>query len=212
MKNKSIIKDFLDGISAGLLIIIGCSVYLACENKYVGAVLFSIALLCICIKGYNLYTGKIGFMKENCNKNGFSTLFLGLLGNAVATIIFGYLVSVALPVLKERAVILFQNKTTQELWQTLIRGLFCGVLMYLAVSIYRDGKSIVGILFAIPVFILSGFEHSIADLGYFAISNCVSFEAFLFIMVVILGNSIGSLILPLLKINNSPKESENAKS
>ena len=76
----------------------------------------------------------------------------------------------------------------------------CGVLMYVAVSIYKEHKSVLGIIFAIPVFILCGFEHSIADIGYFAIANVCSAQAFGFIYTVILGNTIGSFILPLFKM------------
>ena len=72
--------------------------------------------------------------------------------------------------------------------------------MYLAVSIYRDNKTPLGILFCIPVFILSGFEHSIADMFYFAASGIVSVKAFAFLWIVILGNSIGGMLLPALKI------------
>ena len=79
-----------------------------------------------------------------------------------------------------------------------IRAIFCGMLMYLAVCLYKEHKTIAGIVFCVPVFILAGFEHSIADMGYFAISGIVSLEAFLFIWVVILGNSLGGVLLPLL--------------
>ena len=72
--------------------------------------------------------------------------------------------------------------------------------MYIAVAIYRENKSISGIIFAVPVFILSGFEHSIANMCYFGISGIVSFESFLYILVVIAGNTIGGLLLPTLKI------------
>ena len=77
--------------------------------------------------------------------------------------------------------------------------IFCGFLMYLAVSIFRDKKTPIGILFAIPVFILSGFEHSIADMFYFAASGMVSLRAFFFLWVVILGNSVGGMLLPALQ-------------
>ena len=193
-------KKVLDGISAGLMIVIGCSVYLACENKYVGAILFSVALLTICIKGYSLYTGKIGYIIEQHKKEDFSVLLLGLLGNAIATVLFGLCIYYALPNLATSAQAICEAKLlNQTFFQTLIRAIMCGVLMYIAVSIYKEHKSIVGILFAIPVFILSGFEHSIADIGYFAISGICSLEAFGFIWAVILGNTIGSCILPLIK-------------
>ena len=97
-------------------------------------------------------------------------------------------------------------KLEQQLLQTLIRAVMCGVLMYLAVSTYKEGRGIVGILFCIPVFILSGFEHSIADMFYFAVSGIVSLKAFGFLWTVIIGNAVGALILPLLG-----KEKQNGK-
>ena len=41
------LKNTVNGISAGIMISIGGCVYLGCENRYVGAVLFTIELLCI---------------------------------------------------------------------------------------------------------------------------------------------------------------------
>lgn len=198
---RKILQQTANGIAAGLLITIGCCVYLACNDiKWVGAILFSVALLTICYKNYSLYTGRIGFILENANKDYFSALFLGLLGNVIATTVIGIAVQYAIPSLHTTALSMCEAKLTQEWWQTLIRGIMCGVLMYVAVSVYKEKKSIVGVLFAIPVFILSGFEHSIADMGYFAIGGVYSAKAFGFIWLVILGNSIGALILPLLSL------------
>jgi len=45
------VRDFFEGILAGLMVTIGCGVFLGCENKVVGSVLFSVALLSICFKG-----------------------------------------------------------------------------------------------------------------------------------------------------------------
>lgn len=192
------LNKILSGISAGILISIGGSVFLACDNKYVGAVMFSVALLCICLKGYSLYTGKIGFIPEKHDKEAFSVLLLGLLGNLIGTVACGYAIRYALPALGETAEKICSLKLEQALPQTLIRGLFCGVLMYLAVSIFRDRQKVIGILFCIPVFILAGFEHSVADMFYFAASGIVSLKAFVFIMMVVLGNTIGGMLLPVL--------------
>ncbi len=199
------LKKILNGISAGLMVSIGCTVFLACENKVVGSILFTVALLVICFRGYSLYTGKIGFMPFSHTKEDFSVLLLGLLGNAIGMIVFGLLISVALPNLKEKAILLCTAKLTQTWYQTVIRGLFCGVLMFIAVYVYRENKSIVAIIFAIPAFILCGFEHSIADIGYFAIANMFSLEIVLFILLVVVGNTIGSMILPYLQIAGQSK-------
>ena len=204
------LRKIVSGVAAGLLITIGGTVYLSCENRYVGAVLFSVALLCICMKGYTLFTGKIGYITEKHGKDEFSVLLLGLLGNAIGTILGGWVIRYALPVVGEAANAICTVKLDQDPLVTIIRAVFCGILMYLAVSIYRDRKeNIVGILFCIPVFILCGFEHSIADMFYFAASGMVSLKAFGFIWLVILGNSIGAMLLSAmtLYIMNRPSQS-----
>ncbi len=216
---KTVARQTASGISAGLMITIGCCVYLGCiafigsDHKWVGAILFSVALLTICYKGYSLYTGRIGLMLDNLTKDGFSDLLLGLLGNVIATAVVGIAVQYAIPELRDAAYAMCfaadNAKLTQLWWKTLIRAILCGVLMYVAVSVYREKKTVVGIVFCIPVFILSGFEHSIADMGYFAIGGVYSAKAFGFIMLVILGNSIGALILPLLsKVGKELKKNE----
>lgn len=191
-------KKWIDGLFAGILISIGGTVFLACDNKYCGAVLFAVALLCICIKGYSLYTGKICYMAEKHDKEAFSVLLLGLLGNLVGTVVCGYAIRYAMPAIGDTAEKICTAKLTQAFPGTLIRAIFCGILIYLAVDIYKKGKGVVGIVFCIPVFILSGFEHSIADLFYFAASGIVSWEACGFIWTVILGNTIGGLLFPTL--------------
>ena len=191
-------KKWIDGLFAGILISIGGTVFLACDNKYCGAVLFAVALLCICIKGYSLYTGKICYVADNPKKETFSVLLLGLLGNLVGTVVCGYAIRYTMPAVGDTAEAICTAKLAQMFPQTLIRAIFCGILIYLAVDIYKQGKGIVGIVFCIPVFILSGYEHSIADLYYFAASGIVSWEACGFIWTVILGNTLGGLLFPVL--------------
>ncbi|MBO5774393.1 MAG: formate/nitrite transporter family protein, partial [Clostridia bacterium] len=71
---------------------------------------------------------------------------------------------------------------------------------YIAVSLYKEKNTIVGIVFCIPVFILSGFEHSIADMGYFAIAGEWSAVGLGYIWTIILGNSLGAMLFPALKL------------
>lgn len=196
-----IVKGIANGILAGILIVIGCSVFVALKenNKALGAILFSVALLVICIRGYSLYTGRIGFMAINHTKEDLSSLLLGLLGNVIGVTVFGLLVGLTNNTLLTNSMQVASAKLDQSFIETLIRATFCGILMYIAVVIYKENNKLVGILFCIPVFILSGFEHSIADMGYFAIANIISFKAFLYILIVILGNTIGALLIPLLE-------------
>lgn len=192
----------LSGVSAGLLISIGGTVFLSCEDRTVGAVLFSVALLCICFKGYSLYTGRIGYALRDRSGEYFSGLFLGLAGNVVGTVLGAAAVRAALPSLVEKAQAMCALKLGQTFAQTLIRAFFCGILMYLAVSIFAGMKTPLAILFCIPTFILSGFEHCVADMFYFALCGLPTAGTVVFIAAAVLGNTIGALILPLL----NPKE------
>jgi hypothetical protein len=56
-KNKSIynyITTVLSSVYAGCMISIGCTIFLKSTNVVIGAILFSIALFCICYNKYNL--------------------------------------------------------------------------------------------------------------------------------------------------------------
>lgn len=203
------LKNFLSSVCAGVLISIGGCVFLACENRYVGAVLFSVALLCICLKGYALYTGRVGYIIESHKKSDFAALAVILIGNLLTTFLLGMLVRVSMPQLGETAAAICSGKLTQAFWQTLVRAFFCGILMYLAVSTYKEKNTVLGILFCVPVFILSGFEHSIADMFYLGASGIFSLSAALFMLAVVIGNSLGGIFLPALTLIGGEKMKAN---
>ncbi len=201
-----------EGFLAGLLISLGGAVFLACilpdqpYAKYIGALLFSMALLVICMRGYALYTGKIGLIYEAHKKEDISLLLLCLLGNVLATAAFGYLIGWVFPNLKAAALGLCNGKLEQGFGFGLLRAVLCGVLVYLSVDIYRNnGKNVLGIVFCIPAFILSGYEHSIADMFYFACAGVATWQSFVYILMILIGNSLGGLLIPTLRLIR-PKE------
>ena len=192
------VKTIFGAVSAGIMIAIGGSVFLSCDSKYVGAVLFSVALLCICYLGNYLFTGKIGYLANDFSKNNILNLSVGLAFNLIVTFLLGMLISFAFPNLTEKAYIMCTAKLEQEFFITFIRAIFCGVLMYTAVEIFKEKKTPLGIIFSIPVFILCGFEHSIADMFYFGVSIIFTAKILTFELAAVLGNTVGGLILPLL--------------
>ncbi|MBQ4643768.1 MAG: formate/nitrite transporter family protein, partial [Oscillospiraceae bacterium] len=157
-------------------------------------------LLCICLKGYSLFTGKVGYLPENHSKEAFKILLCGLFGNIVSTVLLGFAVSFANPALGEAAKIICEAKLSQEALQTFVRAFFCGVLMYMAVSTYREKNTLAGIFFCVPVFILSGFEHSIANMFYFGASGIINPDSVIYLAIVVIGNSVGGMAMPILNI------------
>ncbi len=194
-------------VAAGIMIGIGAAVFLACENKLVGALLFSVGLLTICMYGLNLYTGKVGYLFDNKPRYALDVLLIWC-GNLLGTFFVGQLLRFTRAESAQKALDMVQAKLTQSVLQTLVLGAFCGLLMYVAVDNFRRNEhplgKYIGILFCVPTFILCGFEHSIADMAYFAAAldvTALSGEQvywFAYILLVSLGNLLGAQVLPLL--------------
>lgn len=185
------------GIFAGLMIGIGCTVYLACPNKLVGALLFSSGLFFILSNGGSLFTGLCGL------KTPWGTLAAVLGLNALGALIAGALSWPAMK-LAAPAAELVANKLAANPLSWLTNGILCGILMYLAVMGYKRAKdaphALASVMYAIPVFIVAGFEHSIADFGYLAVALPALapidvLRMLGMILVVVIGNVIGSKAL-----------------
>jgi len=204
-KVKKVFQDFAKAVLSGFMIGIGGTVYLNCSNKIVGAFLFTIGLITICEFGFNLYTGKVGYTLINGQKWADKLKFLGIviLGNYVGTMIYGLAYGAARPELRETAGELCTKKLEQNPLTVFLLAICCGILMFIAVDAYRKNAGnvakYVAILIGIPTFILSGFEHSIADMVYFAFAPLsVNFQlkTFGFLLVVLIGNGLGGVLIP----------------
>ncbi len=199
---KENLKVIARAILAGIMISLGGTIYLALENKMLGAFLFSIGLFSICVNGYNLYTGKIGYVFDNKPKYLIELLFT-LIGNLIGTICCGYVLSLTRisDKLKDAASIICDAKLSDNLLSIFILSVFCGIIMYLAVDIYKkvnDFGKYVGIFMGITVFILAGFEHCVANMYYFTVANMWEWKTILYVLIMVLGNTTGSIIIALL--------------
>ncbi len=192
-----VLNAFLLAVAAGIFIGIGGTVLLSVENRIVGSVLFSVALLSICTLGLYLFTGKVGYLVHDHKVADILSILAGLIGNGVGCFLAAMGVRLCRPALIETAQALVAPKLTQSPAYAVVAGIFCGILMYTAVQIYRDKNSHSGIFFCVPVFILAGFEHSIADMFYFFCAGIYSFRMAGFLLLVVLGNAIGGWLIPL---------------
>lgn len=191
-------KSIIEGIGAGIFIGIGGSVLLACteESRFMGAILFSVALLSICLLGMQLFTGKVGFLVGSHTKSDVISVVGCLIGNAIGTLIMGLAVNYCRPALAEVARGMVEKKLAIGYPEAFILGLLCGILMYTAVYCYKAKNTVSAIFFCVPVFILAGFEHSIADMFYFFAAMEFSVKMIVFLVIVILGNTVGGMLMP----------------
>lgn len=198
---KDNLKILVRAIAAGVMISIGGTIFLTCESKLLGAFLFSIGLYAICAFGLNLYTGKIGYVIDNKPKY-LIELGITLLGNLIGTVGCGYLLFLTRSGEKLRGIAstISEVKLNDNLLSIFILSMFCGIIMYLAVDLFKrltDFGKYMGIFMGITVFILAGFEHCVANMYYFSVANMWDWKTILYVLVMILGNSVGSILLAL---------------
>lgn len=196
------IEILIKSILAGIMIGIGGTIYLSLDNKIVGSILFAIGLFIIVVYSFNLYTGKIGYLINNFNKKYIRELIITLIGNFIGTFFVGFVLRYTriYTSISDKAKGLVDIKLNDTLISILILSFFCGILMYLAVNTYKEAKDIgkyLAVFLGVIVFILCGFEHCIANMYYFSVSSTWSLNTLLYLLVMILGNSLGGILIPL---------------
>ena len=198
---KKNINSLLKGVYAGAMIGIGGTIYLSMSNTVIGAILFSIGLLMICVYKMNLYTGMIGYVIEN-KLNYFITLIFTLVGNLIGTMLTAYLVlNTRIANISIKAKEISMIKIHDNYLSIFILAMFCGMLMYIAVNNYKKGEDSIikylSIIICVIVFILCGFEHCVANMYYISLAKVWSLKPILIMLVMIFGNSIGSIVIAL---------------
>lgn len=195
------LSTFVKAFLAGVMVALGATTFLSVSSKYLGSALFSIGLFVIFSYGLALYTGKIGyFIVQNKNKN--MQLIPTWLGNLAGTVVMGYILRLtrASSKLSSRALSLCEEKLNDNVLSIFVLALFCGMLMFIAADNYKNAANSIqkylGIILPVMAFILCGFEHCVANMYYFSVSNSWSLKAVLYILVMTLGNSLGAMIIP----------------
>ena len=195
MQHKNIFNLITKSILAGLLISLAGIVYLNCSDKIVGSLLFSLGLISVILLEANLFTGKIGYVNS---KRSILDSLLILVFNLVAATIVGLIYrcssDVAVPIAESKLSIF-----SEAWWLTGLKSIGCGVAIYLAVAGYKKSKSLIPVILGVMTFILAGWNHCIADCFYMAAGSS-SALAIPYLLVVIVGNSIGSLLIRFLQL------------
>ena len=185
-------------IGAALLIALGNFGLLKLGSP-IGPVIFAFGLLGVCYLGQNLFTGKCGFLIED--KIKVIDLLIILIVNLIAGYLFGLLFSIADTSIINAAI---KKVSTWDLSIAFfIKSFLCGVIMYIAVYMYKKGTPL-GIIFGIPLFIFCGFQHCIANIITMGVAKTWHTS----IIICVLGNFIGSLFMWYISKDNKPKQSK----
>ncbi|MFI3206478.1 MAG: formate/nitrite transporter family protein [Clostridia bacterium] len=207
MLNKYL-EAFCKAILAGLMIAVGASAYLVVENHYVGAMLFTIGLFTIYTLDFYLYTGKVGYLLRDKDVLKIVVIWLGnlvgVLGSAALVLNTRMITTTEII---EHATSYAETKISDGLLSIFILACFCGLMMYIAAQAYNTTKDTansvggyVGLFLCVMVFLLLGFDHSIANMYYFTMAGAWSGEAVIALIVATLGNALGGLFPSLIML------------
>lgn len=207
----SLHTSFINSVLAGAAISLGGIAYLSADNRILGAFLFCIGLFAVCTFELNLFTGKVCYIFNN--KPVYTLWVLAIwLGNLIGTVLTGLAICLTRqgPALKEAAIQVCEAKLSDSLLSVFILAVFCNIIIYFAVEGFKSnphqlGKYF-GIALCIMVFILSGYEHCIANMFYFTVAGVWSGKAVFYLAVITLGNACGGVIIPLCKKLNETKK------
>ena len=190
-------------IMAGICIGIAGFGYLA-VGGIVGAVTFAFGLLAVVHYRLKLYTGTAGFFA----KGELLQLCTILAMNIVGCLLVALMARMSPMPLQEAAQHILEGRLNAGIVQSGVLAIGCGFIMTTAVKWGREGKFL-PLLFGVPLFIICGFPHCVADAFYYL---CVPVEyltanagqVLLLYVAIVLGNFIGCNLYRLLLGTNDP--------
>lgn len=195
-------RHFVSATLAGMLIGMGGTVFLAVSNPMLGSFLFAVGLFTIVIFGLHLFTGKVGYLPMQ-KPTYLIELLITWCGNFCGT----FLVAKAVQYTRiyenmiERVQSIAAIKLGDNFVSLFILAIFCGFLMFIAVDTFRNSKGsavkVIAVFVPVMVFILSGFEHVIANMFYFSLAGTWSPHTFVALLIMTLGNSFGGMLIPI---------------
>ena len=163
----------------------------AAYGSLVGAVLFSFGLLTVVGYKLKLYTGTAGFIK----RKEAGELFLILAGNIVGCLCMALLTRMSPMDIQGAAQKVMELRLGTGALKCGLLAIGCGFIMTTAVHFARQGQYL-PLLFGVPLFIVCGFPHCVADAFYF-LCVPVAFVKAHFLQVlcvyvcIVLGNLVG---------------------
>ena len=156
-----------------------------------GSILFCFGLMTVVAYKLSLYTGTAGFFK----KDELGQLFIILGGNIIGCFIMGLITRMSPLDIQTAAENVLRLRLERGPVRCGLLGIPCGFMMTTAVTFARR-QHYIPLLLAVPLFIVCGFTHCVADAFYY---SCVPFEfikdhafqTFIVYVSIVLGNLIG---------------------
>lgn len=135
-----------------------------------------------------LYTGMVGHYKFDY------LMILSLLGNILGTYLMSLYTIFFRPDQINIYMDLVSKKLSYGLLGTLIMSIVCGLLIFIGVRDHIVHKRLTVLIMCIAAFVIIGADHCIANSFYFFCSNDFNWNILAYLLVCIVGNTLGSYI------------------
>lgn len=160
-------------------------------GSLIGSVLFCLGLLAVVGYRLKLYTGTAGYI----SRNETGELFLILAGNILGCLLVALLSRVSPLDMQSAAQNILELRLRTGALNCGLLGIGCGLLMTTAVTFARE-KNYLPLLFGVPLFIVCGFTHCVADAFYYLAAPLAfwmahALEILAVYVCIVLGNLIG---------------------
>ena len=182
-------------------------------KKFAGSAVFPVGLMLVVFSGSELFTGNnlmtMALMDKKISLKGLlRNWFLVYLGNFLGSVILAYLIyrsQLVTGSVLDSVISVGDAKTSLNFEAAFIRGILCNILVVLAVWISASSQDIISRIFALwfPVmlFVLCGFEHSIANMLFIPLAKFAGLNSTWLdiwtsnLIPVTLGNIFGGAII-----------------
>lgn len=212
LKNKIIffnVENHIKAFMAGIFIAFGCIAMGVVKldhnlspaiSSVLSGMIFSIGLFAIVVCGSRLFTGNclvwINVLNKEVSIKQFTLMllhdwafnFLGIIFIVICTNLSGFDCSIFNSILN--------SKIHSSLTEMIFKGILCNMLVCLAVwmAIGSANDKFIKILIPVTVFIMCGFEHSIADMFFVLFFIRDMFQSIDLLLLVTFGNLVGGII------------------
>lgn len=218
---KTFLQIFLSGILAGVFV--GFGYYGYCQfmadtettlsiNRFFGSFTFTTGIIMILVAGGELFTGNcliaFGCYSKCYNiRKSLRNLAITYFGNMVGAFVLAFLIAFSKPstAVSQLTETIIQVKLSLSFGTAFVRGILCNILVsvavYMSCAARSIGSKILAVFFPVFLFVVSGYEHSVANM--FILPFGMSLSGWdiggiaMNLLPVTLGNLIGgSVIIP----------------
>lgn len=183
-------------------------------GRFVGAMVFPVGLMLVVVCGAELFTGNnlmtlAVIDKKITASQMFRNWTLVYFANFIGSILLALVVFYSGTLSGEaanKAIAIAESKVALEVLPMFLRGIMCNIIVVLAVWMATASQDIVSKIFAcwfpIMLFVLCGFEHSVANMFFIPMGMLLGAKVsiaglVLNLVVVTIGNIVGGgIIIP----------------